>query len=108
MADDNASDIKPEKQVNSTQWKPGQSGNPNGRPKKGLAITDIMREMLEERPEIRKALSAKLFELALKGDLAAIREVMDRLEGRPLQPQSDIPPESVDDFLHIYKPEKKK
>jgi hypothetical protein len=62
--------------------------------------------MLDEKPEIKKALSTKLFELALSGDLAAIREVMDRLEGRPLQPQSEIPPDQIDRFLHIYKPEK--
>lgn len=69
----------------STAWKPGQSGNPNGRPPKGLALTDVMRQMLEEKPEIKKALMSKLFEMALQGDLPAIREVLDRIEGRPLQ-----------------------
>lgn len=67
------------------KWQPGESGNPNGRPPKGYAVTDVMRQMLEEKPEIKKALMAKLLEIALKGDLPAIREILDRLEGRAKQ-----------------------
>jgi hypothetical protein len=29
--------------TNSSYWKPGQSGNPNGRPRKGTALTDMLR-----------------------------------------------------------------
>lgn len=67
------------------RWQPGESGNPNGRPPKGTAITDVMRQMLEEKPEIKRALMSKLLEMAIKGDLAAIREVIDRMDGRAKQ-----------------------
>jgi hypothetical protein len=81
--------MEPVKQDNNRdeqgRFKEGSSGNPNGRPKKGHAITDVIRQMMDEKPEIKKALATKLFELALGGDLAAIRELMDRLEGRALQ-----------------------
>jgi hypothetical protein len=35
------------------RWKPGQSGNPNGRPKKGLALTELLeRELNKAAPDI--------------------------------------------------------
>ena len=43
-----------------------------------------------------------------EADLSALREIMDRLEGRPLQPQTNVPEDRIDEFLHIYKPEKDK
>lgn len=88
MADNNSSNIAVEKQQENSRvfgrpFPPGVSGNPNGRPPKGTAITDVMKAMLNEKPEIKKALAAKLYELALGGDLAAIREVLDRIDGKP-------------------------
>lgn len=87
MADNNPSDVT-EKQIDNSKpwrWKAGESGNPAGRPKKGLAVTDVMHQMLEEKPEIKKALAAKLFEMAIGGDITAIRELLNRLEGMPKQ-----------------------
>lgn len=119
---DNKSD-SPEKQESERdktgKFKPGFSGNPNGRPKKGQILSDILRQMLEEQPEIKKALVSRLLELAIgrrdkkgnvvkEADLSALREIMDRLEGRPLQPQTNVPEDRIDEFLHIYKPEKDK
>lgn len=81
--------IEPNKPVDNRRpdgtFGPGNIANPNGRPPKELAISDTIRAMMNEKPEIKRALSAKLIEMALKGDLAAIREVMDRIEGKPLQ-----------------------
>ena len=57
--------------------------NKEGRPRKGYAISDVIRDMMDEQPEIKKALGAKLIQLALGGDLQAINAVMDRLEGKP-------------------------
>jgi hypothetical protein len=72
----------------SSRWKPGQSGNPSGRPKK-LPITDVLRQELEELGEDGVAndvaIARKLIELARQGDLAAIREVTDRTEGKARQ-----------------------
>lgn len=71
------------KRVIGRPFPPGVSGNPNGRPKKGTALTDVMREMLEGNPEIKKAIMAKLLKGAADGDLAFIREVLDRIDGKP-------------------------
>jgi hypothetical protein len=64
-------------------WKPGQSGNPGGRPKTKF-ITDALKKAVnpEELVEglIRLALKAK--EPAIR--LAATKYIMDRIEGTPL------------------------
>ncbi len=71
-------------------WKPGQSGNPKGRPTKGKAISEEMRRLLQgQAPGTKQTnlavLVAKLVEMALAGQLDAIKYICDRLEGRPPQ-----------------------
>ena len=78
-------------------WKPGESGNPSGRPKR-MSISDIYAELLE-RPlpeEVRRklklkpsegitfaeALALSVLEKALDGNLAAVREVREATEGK--------------------------
>jgi len=69
-------------------WKPGQSGNPGGRPKK-LPITDAIREALArdmgDGRTMADVVVDVLIEAAKKGDMAAIRELADRAEGKPVQ-----------------------
>ena len=69
----------------STRWKPGQSGNPSGRPKK-LHITDALRTELEREGSDGlandAAIARKLVEMAREGHLQAIREIADRTEGK--------------------------
>jgi hypothetical protein len=90
---------KPRKERNSTitpemraaQWRPGESGNPSGRPKK-TPITDELRALMDEPyagPEKRFkgmsnacVLAKRLYELAIAGDLGAAKEVADRVEGK--------------------------
>ena len=54
-------------------------------------LTDALREQITEQlqnaPErtIAEAIARKLIKLALDGDIAAIREVFDRTEGKPKQ-----------------------
>lgn len=81
------------------RFEKGQSGNPRGRPKKGQTFTDILKgqgELLdvsikdpntgESTPITRKeAISDKLWRLALAGDVAAIRYIYDRVDGRPME-----------------------
>jgi hypothetical protein len=67
----------------NTQFKPGQSGNPGGRPK---GTTSALRQLLAPAaPElINKAVT-----LALAGDVGAIRLCMERLLP-PLRPQDEV------------------
>ena len=41
---------KKRRQTNLIEWKPGQSGNPNGRPKKGQSWAEIIRELGDMTP----------------------------------------------------------
>ena len=73
----------------------GQSGNPKGRPKSNKRFRDALclavHERVDEKPlrsvetgehaYLRRAAEA-LVEKALSGDLRAIREVADRLDGK--------------------------
>ena len=71
----------------SNSIKPGETRNPNGRPPKGHSITETIREMMTEKPEIKKALGTKVIQLALDGDLTAIRTIWGYLDGMPGQIQ---------------------
>lgn len=70
-----------------SQWKKGQSGNPNGRPKKGQALTEILAELgnLEgaEGKTRAELLAEALWQKALEGDLVAIKYIYDRIDGTP-------------------------
>ena len=63
----------------------GQSGNPHGAPKKEYSISQIIREMMDETPEIKKALGAQIFKMALGGDITAIRTIWNYMDGMPSQ-----------------------
>src|SRR5262245_43757219 len=68
-------------------WKQGQSGNPGGRPKE-KPFRDALRMEAHALARAEKAdhpdgsLRANAQLLLLKGDVAAIREIADRLDGR--------------------------
>ena len=50
---DNDSGQLPDKQVvNKGRWKPGESGNPRGRPPKRVSITSLVKELLSQIPDI--------------------------------------------------------
>ncbi len=101
-------DIKKE----SHRFLPGQSGNPSGRPKKGSAWADIRKELLSaskiklvlstpdangfdktrifdlkvgEEKTFRHAIMTRQIQNALSGDNDAIRDLMDREDGKPRQ-----------------------
>jgi len=71
-------------------WKKGQSGNPNGAPRKEDSLNNLLRERLEdidpdqERPN-KDIIADALVTLAKEGNLAAIERVWDRVEGKPHQ-----------------------
>jgi hypothetical protein len=51
-------------------------------------------------PRHLRAVARKLFEKALDGDLSAIREIADRLDGKPVQAieRGDVPVEVLSDY----------
>jgi len=70
-------------------WKPGQSGNPGGRPRTRFLVEAIRRIAAEPNDASGRtkaeALAERLWKIAFKGSLAAMREIMDRAEGKPEQ-----------------------
>jgi hypothetical protein len=86
-----------------TAWKPGQSGNPRGRPRKGECLSDIIRETLAgkppgERRTYREIIARRLAHIAAFGDgdddaTRAAREIRQATEGDKLQVNSDWKPD---------------
>ena len=73
-------------QLRPYHFKPGQSGNPGGRPKK-LPITEIYNELLEEgvtKSDIKKAMRA-LIKGKSQASVQALKEMADRVEGKPTE-----------------------
>lgn len=77
----------------STSWKPGQSGNPGGRPKDGESMSSLMREILEEEVDTpagkitrRKLFLRRIYQLAVyKGRENLLRLIWNYDEGTPVQ-----------------------
>lgn len=69
----------------STSWKPGESGNPNGRPPKGYSITEWFKNMLNSNPDVRDAMGKSIIKKALEGDTAAQKMVWQYMDGMPQQ-----------------------
>jgi hypothetical protein len=72
------------------RWKKGESGNPNGRPRKLPELSKLMADILGDEKNglttaerILKAIEAK----ALKGDIKAAEMLLDRGYGKPKQTQ---------------------
>ncbi len=80
---------KKNKHLVKHQWKKGQSGNPNGRPKSGFAlneyITDLANVELEDKKTMLEAVVGKVYEEALDGNMSAINFLADRILGKPSQ-----------------------
>jgi hypothetical protein len=69
----------------ATRFKPGQSGNPGGRPK-GTLLDKTLVELLEaDGGRHYRAIAEKLIAKAKSGDVRAARLIAERTEGRPKQ-----------------------
>jgi hypothetical protein len=63
------------------QWKPGQSGNPGGRPK-WKPLTEALQALLDEEPALARELMKATIIKAGRGDVSAVNTIWDRLEGK--------------------------
>jgi len=79
-------------QLDPYKFKPGQSGNPSGRPKK-KPITEMYERILNN-PENVAAIEIAVNKALAKGQMAMVlqlREMTDRVEGKVVQPiEADI------------------
>ena len=73
-------------------WKPGQSGNPRGRPPKQESLTSLLKAELDKiNPEDtegrtwRELIVMATLKLAVAGNKTALKEVWDRSDGRVLK-----------------------
>lgn len=66
-------------------FKPGQSGNPGGRVKDRFVTAALMAQLKEARGSKLFAICRSLIAKAEEGDVQAIREIFDRVEGKPAQ-----------------------
>lgn len=70
-------------------WQPGQSGNPNGQPKRTKlwkeAIVRAIKRREESDPQALEKLADKLIAQVEAGDVAAIKEFGDRVDGKVAQ-----------------------
>ena len=70
------------------RFKPGESGNKKGRPKKGEAFTDIIRKIGETKKNNKtrkERIIEKAYSMAEEGDIRAIQFLVERLDGKPIQ-----------------------
>ena len=74
-------------------WKPGQSGNPKGRPK-GKSVTNQLRKLLDEGLEgkdLADAMAKAAYKHAMKGDFRFWNAIVERIEGKvPDKLEADI------------------
>ena len=80
-----------------TQFKPGQSGNPGGRPRKLVsdAYADLAEHLFPGDKHGRtyaQRLAEAQFRAAIKGRTDAAREIANRIEGPAEKPQVEIVP----------------
>ena len=88
-------------------WEKGKSGNPQGRPKE-RPFTDALRIALSEEDPVTKvrklrSIADKLVDAAMAGDPWAIKEVMDRIEGKPAQ-TADVNVTADHTHTHVSEP----
>jgi len=87
--------------------------NRNGRPKRGWAWNELIEDAVNETVknqageelEVKKLVVKRLVKMASEGDLQAIREIINRMDGMPVQPNAEIPEDKIDNYLHTYRPD---
>lgn len=74
----------------ATEFKPGKSGNPNGRPKKLPGLDKLLADILGAEDDDKSAAFAVLdamLKKAKKGDVNAAKLLLERAYGKPKENQ---------------------
>jgi hypothetical protein len=86
------------------QFRPGQSGNPNGRPKT-RTLTELIRVELDRAEKGGKTLAQVIAEVfvdrAAAGHFVFAKEVIDRVDGKVPERYEDITPGRDDDDARL-------
>ena len=74
----------------STQWKKGQTGNPNGQPRKLPSLNAVLTRVFgvtaeDEVSKIDLLIEAMYKQAIKKGNVQAANLILDRMHGRPKQ-----------------------
>lgn len=74
---------------NSGAWKPGQSGNPMGRPRRGETFRDCLYRLCEvpadDARTKKQIICERIMEQAMDGNLNHAAFIVERLEGKAAQ-----------------------
>lgn len=65
-------------------WKPGQSGNPKGRPKK-KPFAEVLEQMISQEPEALESVVKAALTEASNGNVQAQKMISEILDGKPTQ-----------------------
>ena len=84
-------------------WKPGVSGNPNGRPKGVQSIPDILRKIGEEEGTVEglnklEVVLRMVFGFAVEGKSWAVQFIADRTEGRAIERTQNLSDKPIQVF----------
>ena len=67
-------------------WRPGESGNPAGRPKGTFSLTAQLRKFLLDDPNKVRTLLTSLYEMATKHkNIQAAQEIFNRIDGKVIE-----------------------
>lgn len=97
------------------RWKPGESGNPKGRPRKDVCLTSMVKELMDDVPELmvgnkknektwRELIVQAWLVGSYKGNATFFKELLERIEGKVAQPLTGsegeplVPPVTVFKF----------
>lgn len=106
---DKTGENKPERDEHG-RLLPGNTANPNGRPKGTLSLVKILKDELERVPDGEKLSYAEAFikkiikQALMDGDQHSQRLIMNYIEGLPKQPvELDMDKNSLAELTHFFR-----
>ena len=77
-------ELRAERLARLTPWKPGQSGNPSGKPRQTFQ-DQLVKKLVRKRYKEASAICDAMIEKAKSGDVPAFVAIADRVDGKPVQ-----------------------